>query len=107
MKYSIKENRLQELVNNYFNSFEYTIDDLGGDIVVWDSKSGERMFDTFGDNLAIESGLLSGIESLFGLEDIGNYILNWFNNEFETNLDSYSEITHEDDDEDDDEEYYD
>ena len=35
MKYSIKENRLQELVNNYFNSFEYTIDDLGGDIVVW------------------------------------------------------------------------
>jgi hypothetical protein len=50
--------------------------------------------------------LLSGIESLFGLEDIGNYILNWFNNEFETNLDSYSEITHEDDDEEE-EEYYD
>jgi hypothetical protein len=65
------------------------------------------MFDTFGDNLAIESGLLSGIESLFGLEDIGNYILNWFNNEFEMNLDSYSDITHEDDEEDDEEEYYD
>ena len=35
MKYVITENRLQELVNNYFNSFEYNIDDLGGDIVKW------------------------------------------------------------------------
>ena len=65
------------------------------------------VFDNFGDNLAIESGLLFGLESLFGLEDVGNYILNWFNNEFEMNLDSYSDITHEDDDEDDEEEYYD
>ena len=63
MKYIITENRLQELVNKYFNSFEYNIDDLGGDIVVWNAKSGMRMFDTYGDNLLIESGLLSSIES--------------------------------------------
>jgi hypothetical protein len=77
MKYTITENRLQELVNNYFNSFRYDIDDLGGDIVVWNAESGMRMFDTYGDNLLIESGLLSSIESLFGNENIGKYILIW------------------------------
>jgi hypothetical protein len=104
MKYTITENRLQELVNNYFNSFRYDIDDLGGDIVVWNAESGMRMFDTYGDNLLIESGLLSSIESLFGTENIGKYILNWFNNYFETNLDDYDDIDHEDDD-DEEEEY--
>ena len=104
MKYTITENRLQELVNNYFNSFRYDIDDLGGDIVVWNAESGMRMFDTYGDNLLIESGLLSSIESLFGNENIGKYILNWFNNYFETNLDDFSDIDHEDDD-DEEEEY--
>jgi hypothetical protein len=104
MKYTITENRLQELVNNYFNSFRYDIDDLGGDIVVWNAESGMRMFDTYGDNLLIESGLLSSIESLFGNENIGKYILNWFNNYFETNLDDYDDIDHEDDD-DEEEEY--
>jgi hypothetical protein len=62
------------------------------------------MFDTYGDNLLIESGLLSSIESLFGNENIGKYILNWFNNYFETNLDDYDDIDHEDDD-DEEEEY--
>jgi hypothetical protein len=104
MKYTITENRLQELVNNYFNSFRYDIDDLGGDIVVWNAESGMRMFDTYGDNLLIESGLLSSIESLFGNENIGKYILNWFNNYFETNLDDYDDIDHDDDD-DEEEEY--
>jgi hypothetical protein len=104
MKYTITENRLQELVNNYFNSFRYDIDDLGGDIVVWNAESGMRMFDTYGDNLIIESGLLSSIESLFGNENIGKYILNWFNNYFETNLDDYDDIDHDDDD-DEEEEY--
>jgi hypothetical protein len=104
MKYTITENRLQELVNNYFNSFRYDVDDLGGDIVVWNAESGMRMFDTYGDNLLIESGLLSSIESLFGNENIGKYILNWFNNYFETNLDDYDDIDHEDDD-DEEEEY--
>jgi hypothetical protein len=104
MKYTITENRLQELVNNYFNSFRYDIDDLGGDIVVWNAESGMRMFDTYGDNLLIESGLLSSIESLFGYENVGKYILNWFNNYFETNLDDYDDIDHEDDD-DEEEEY--
>jgi hypothetical protein len=104
MKYTITENRLQELVNNYFNSFRYDIDDLGGDLVVWNAESGMRMFDTYGDNLLIESGLLSSIESLFGNENIGKYILNWFNNYFETNLDDYDDIDHEDDD-DEEEEY--
>jgi hypothetical protein len=52
----------------------------------------------------IESGLLSSIESLFGNENIGKYILNWFNNYFETNLDDYDDIDHEDDD-DEEEEY--
>jgi hypothetical protein len=99
MKYIITENRLQELVNNYFNSFRYDIDDLGGDIVVWNAESGMRMFDTYGDNLLIESGLLSSIESLFGNENIGKYILNWFNNYFETNLDDYDDIDHDDDEE--------
>ncbi len=99
MKYTITENRLQELVNNYFNSFRYDVDDLGGDIVVWNAESGMRMFDTYGDNLLIESGLLSSIESLFGNENIGKYILNWFNNYFETNLDDYDDIDHDDDDE--------
>jgi hypothetical protein len=99
MKYTITENRLQELVNNYFNSFRYDIDDLGGDLVVWNAESGMRMFDTYGDNLLIESGLLSSIESLFGNENIGKYILNWFNNYFETNLDDYDDIDHDDDDE--------
>jgi len=98
MKYTITENRLQELVNNYFNSFRYDIDDLGGDIVVWNAESGMRMFDTYGDNLLIESGLLSTIESLFGNENIGKYILNWFNNYFETNLDDFGDIDNEDDD---------
>jgi hypothetical protein len=104
MKYTITENRLQELVNNYFNSFRYDIDDLGGDLVVWNAESGMRMFDTYGDNLLIESGLLSSIESLFGNENIGKYILNWFNNYFETNLDDYDDIDHDDDD-DEEEEY--
>ena len=104
MKYTITENRLQELVNNYFNSFRYDVDDLGGDIVVWNAESGMRMFDTYGDNLLIESGLLSSIESLFGTENIGKYILNWFNNYFETNLDDYDDIDHDDDD-DEEEEY--
>jgi hypothetical protein len=104
MKYTITENRLQELVNNYFNSFRYDIDDLGGDIVVWNAESGMRMFDTYGDNLLIESGLLSSIESLFGYENVGKYILNWFNNYFETNLDDFGDINH-DDDEDEEEEY--
>jgi hypothetical protein len=104
MKYTITENRLQELVNNYFNSFRYDIDDLGGDLVVWNAESGMRMFDTYGDNLLIESGLLISIESLFGNENIGKYILNWFNNYFETNLDDYDDIDHEDDD-DEEEEY--
>ena len=104
MKYTITENRLQELVNNYFNSFRYDIDDLGGDIVVWNAESGMRMFDTYGDNLLIESGLLSSIESLFGNENIGKYILNWFNNYFETSLDDYDDIDHDDDD-DEEEEY--
>jgi hypothetical protein len=104
MKYTITENRLQELVNNYFNSFRYDVDDLGGDIVVWNAESGMRMFDTYGDNLLIESGLLSSIESLFGNENIGKYILNWFNNYFETNLDDYDDIDHDDDD-DEEEEY--
>jgi hypothetical protein len=99
MKYTITENRLQELVNNYFNSFRYDVDDLGGDIVVWNAESGMRMFDTYGDNLLIESGLLSSIESLFGNENIGKYILNWFNNYFETNLDDYDDIDHDDDEE--------
>jgi hypothetical protein len=103
MKYTITENRLQELVNNYFNSFRYDIDDLGGDIVVWNAESGMRMFDTYGDNLLIESGLLSSIESLFGTENIGKYILNWFNNYFETNLDDYDDIDHDDDDDEEDE----
>jgi hypothetical protein len=104
MKYTITENRLQELVNNYFNSFRYDIDDLGGDIVVWNAESGMRMFDTYGDNLLIESGLLSSIESLFGYENVGKYILNWFNNYFETNLDDFGDIDH-DVDEDEEEEY--
>jgi hypothetical protein len=104
MKYTITENRLQELVNNYFNSFRYDVDDLGGDIVVWNAESGMRMFDTYGDNLLIESGLLSSIESLFGNENIGKYILNWFNNYFETSLDDYDDIDHDDDD-DEEEEY--
>jgi hypothetical protein len=104
MKYTITENRLQELVNNYFNSFRYDIDDLGGDIVVWNAESGMRMFDTYGDNLLIESGLLSSIESLFGNENIGKYILNWFNHYFETKLDDFGDINH-DDDEDEEEEY--
>lgn len=103
MKYTITENRLQELVNNYFNSFRYDVDDLGGDIVVWNAESGMRMFDTYGDNLLIESGLLSSIESLFGNENIGKYILNWFNNYFETNLDDYDDIDHDDDDDEEDE----
>jgi hypothetical protein len=103
MKYTITENRLQELVNNYFNSFRYDVDDLGGDIVVWNAESGMRMFDTYGDNLLIESGLLSSIESLFGTENIGKYILNWFNNYFETNLDDYDDIDHDDDDDEEDE----
>jgi hypothetical protein len=99
MKYIITENRLQELVNNYFNSFEYDIDDLGGDIVVWNSKTGMRMFDTYGDNLLIEVGLLNSLEGLFGSENIGKYILNWFNHHFDTNLDDFGEIDHDDDDE--------
>jgi hypothetical protein len=104
MKYTITENRLQELVNNYFNSFRYDVDDLGGDIVVWNAKSGMRMFDTYGDNLLIESGLLSSVESLFGYENIGKYILNWFNDYFETNLDDFDDIDHDYDD-DEEEEY--
>jgi hypothetical protein len=46
---------------------------------------------------------LSSIEGLFGDENIGKYILNWFNNYFETNLDDFGDIDH--DDEDEDEEY--
>lgn len=102
MKYIITENRLQELVNNYFNSFEYNIDDLGGDIVVWNSKSGMRMFDTYGDNLLIEVGLLNSLEGLFGSENIGKYILNWFNHYFDTNLDDFGEIDHDDDEDEED-----
>ncbi len=102
MKYTITENRLQELVNNYFNSFRYDIDDLGGDIVVWNAESGMRMFDTYGDNLLIESGLLNSIESLFGYENVGKYILNWFNNYFETNLDDFGDINHDDDEDEED-----
>ena len=105
MKYIVPESKIQMLVNRYFDSFEYNIDDLGGDIVVWDATSGMRMFDTYGDNLLIESGLLSSIEGLFGDENIGKYILNWFNNYFETNLDDFGDIDHNDDDDDEDEEY--
>lgn len=106
MKYIVPKSKIQMLVNRYFDSFEFTIDDLGDDWVVWDAKSGERMFDTFEDNLAIEEGLYTTMNDLFQVEDIGTYILNWFNQHFDKNLDSYSDISHQDDDEEDDDEYY-
>ena len=102
MKYIIPESKIQMLVNKYFDSFEFTIDDLGDDWVVWDAKTGNRMFDTVEGNLAIEENLLTTMNDLFQVEDIGNYILNWFNEYFDRNLDSYSDITYEGDDD----EYY-
>jgi hypothetical protein len=70
MKYIVPKSKIQMLVNKYFDSIEYNIDDLGGDIVVWNATSGMRMFDTYGDNLLIESGLLNSMEGLFGDENI-------------------------------------
>jgi hypothetical protein len=125
MKYIITESKINKLVSTYLDERDLETSDIGnGEFNITDGKHGndviryeidhsltypEKSYHT----IAISDDLVTKITQLFGLksEDAINSIINWFNQEYDLNVDihdfewlSNSDTYYYDDE---DEEYYD
>ena len=125
MKYIITESKINKLVSTYLDERDLDTSDIGnGEFNITDGKHGndviryeidhsltypEKSYHT----IAISDDLVTKITQLFGLksEDAINSIINWFNQEYDLNVDihdfewlSNSDTYYYDDE---DEEYYD
>ena len=125
MKYIITESKINKLVSMYLDEIDLETSDIGnGEFNITDGKHGndviryeidhsltypEKSYHT----IAISDNLVTKITQLFGLksEDAINSIINWFNQEYDLNVDihdfewlSNSDTYYYDDE---DEEYYD
>ena len=125
MKYIITESKINKLVSMYLDERDLETSDIGnGEFNITDGKHGndviryeidhsltypEKSYHT----IAISDDLVTKITQLFGLEsqDAINSIINWFNQEYDLNVDihdfewlSNSDTYYYDDE---DEEYYD
>ena len=125
MKYIITESKINKLVSMYLDEIDLETSDIGnGEFNITDGKHGndviryeidhsltypEKSYHT----IAISDDLVTKITQLFGLEseDAINSIINWFNQEYDLNVDihdfewlSNSDTYYYDDE---DEEYYD
>jgi hypothetical protein len=124
MKYIITESKINKLVSTYLDERDLETSDIGnGEFNITDGKHGndviryeidhsltypEKSYHT----IAISDDLVTKITQLFGLknEDAINSIINWFNQEYDLNVDIHDfEWLSNDDDyyDDEDEEYYD
>jgi hypothetical protein len=126
MKYIITESKINKLVSSYLDNQNLETSDIGnGDFNITDGKHGndviryeidhsstypEKSYHT----ILISDDLVTKITQLFGLksDDSINSIINWFNQEYDLNVDihDFEWLSSDDDyyDEDyDDEEYYD
>ena len=125
MKYIITESKINKLVSTYLDERDLETSDIGnGEFNITNGKHGndviryeidhsltypEKSYHT----IAISDDLVTKITQLFGLEseDAINSIINWFNQEYDLNVDihdfewlSNSDTYYYDDE---DEEYYD
>jgi hypothetical protein len=125
MKYIITESKINKLVSTYLDERDLETSDIGnGEFNITDGKHGndviryeidhsltypEKSYHT----ISISDDLVTKITQLFGLEseDAINSIINWFNQEYDLNVDihdfewlSNSDTYYYDDE---DEEYYD
>jgi len=81
MKYTITENRLKSVFDKYMDQFPLEIHDMGDDVTVF-IENGDRLFDTFDDNLVVNPSFWEKLEGLFG-ENIESLLVEWFNNALE------------------------
>ena len=125
MKYIITESKINKLVSTYLDERDLDTSDIGnGEFNITDGKHGNDVIRYEIDHsltypqksyhtIAISDDLVTKITQLFGLEseDAINSIINWFNQEYDLNVDihdfewlSNSDTYYYDDE---DEEYYD
>lgn len=95
MKYIITESKLNELVYKYLDNIKWSAEGSEDEFVVYGNNI--LMFDTYsGDNtLRINSEIIDILTKLFGTEDVGNYILNWFNNKFNIKLSDWEDTEYD------------
>lgn len=101
MKYILPENRIKSVLEKYLNNIEWSVDDVG-DLVVWGNN--ERVFDTFDDQLSISPSFLEKMEGFFG-EDAGDYLMEWFNANFDHPVTEWGEAEFYDEDDEDEEDW--
>lgn len=100
MKYIITESRINKLVSNYLNGFEWYTWDVGDgefDVADGEYESSKLKFriqysSTIPDHefnvLYIDDDLITKIASVFSLSvnDAANLIINWFNEKYNKNI---------------------
>lgn len=57
---------------------------MGGDITAF-IENGERIFDTFDDNLVVNPKIWNSLELIFG-DELENFMVDWFNNRMDTSV---------------------
>jgi len=129
MKYIITESKINKLVSMYLDNQNLETSDIGnGEFNITDGKHGNDVIryeidhsltypEKYYHSILISDDLVTKITQLFGLksEDSINSIINWFNQEYDLNVDIHnfewlwSDDDYYDDDyyDDEDEEYYD
>ena len=125
MKYIITESKINKLVSSYLDNQNLETSDIGnGEFNITDGKHGNDVIryeinysstypEKYYHSILISDNLVTKITQLFGLksEDSINSIINWFNQEYDLNVDihDFEWLSSDDDyyDDDEDEEYYD
>jgi hypothetical protein len=66
------------------DDLQFEINDLGGDLTVY-IENGERIFDTFDDNLVVNPKIWNTLESIFG-DELENFMVDWFNDRMDMSV---------------------
>ena len=74
---------------------DWNVEDVGDLVVYGDNK---RIFDTFDEYLSINPDFLDKMEGFFG-ENVGQYLMEWFNENFDHPVDDYGAAEFYDDEE--------
>ena len=88
MKYIITENKLRSVFDRYMDQYTFEIHSQGeGEDMTVFIENGDRVFDTFDENLVVNPKLWEKLEGLFG-ENFEPYLVDWFNKSFDGNVET-------------------